>query len=431
MLSYAEAWAFLDNLQFFKIKLGLDSMRHFLGLLGNPEKKLRFVHVAGTNGKGSVSATLRTVLSAAGFRTGLYTSPHLDCVRERFRIDEDFISEAEFARHAAAIIAVLGERQITYFEFTTALALLWFAEREVDVVILEVGLGGRLDATNVIAPLVSVITNIAMDHEAYLGTTLAEVASEKAGIVKPGVPVVSAARGREVLDVLKGTAARQGAPFLLLGRDFAAETAEDGSLRYRGLDGRELAGLRLNLAGGFQGENTAVALAALEILEGRGFPVSEEALRSGLARVAWPGRLERVETRGRSWLLDGAHNPAGVEALGETLAGLPRRRLVVVWAAMADKDLASTTARIAPAADVLILTNPATERAARPEKLLAAVPAALRDKARCVPGVAAALDEAVRLSSAEDLLCVAGSLYLIGEARKLLVGPVVGGGRKP
>ncbi|MFH1019750.1 MAG: bifunctional folylpolyglutamate synthase/dihydrofolate synthase, partial [Pseudomonadota bacterium] len=154
-MNYQEAWTFLDNLQFFKIKLGLESMSRFLEAVGNPHRGLRFVHVAGTNGKGSVSTTLRTILTRAGYKVGLYTSPHLSCVRERFRIDERFISEEAFARQASAIRAALGERQITYFEFATALALLWFAEEQVDVAILEVGMGGRLDATNVVTPLVS------------------------------------------------------------------------------------------------------------------------------------------------------------------------------------------------------------------------------------------------------------------------------------
>ncbi|MDH4321513.1 MAG: Mur ligase family protein, partial [Desulfobulbaceae bacterium] len=178
-MNYQEAWQFLDNLQFFKIKLGLESMNGFLDSVGHPQRQLRFIHVAGTNGKGSVSATLLSILAAAGYRVGLYTSPHLSSVRERFRINDTFIPEADFAAIATEIREVLGERQITYFEFTTALAMLWFARREVDVAILEVGMGGRLDATNVVTPLVSVITNVSMDHEAYLGTTLAEVAFEK------------------------------------------------------------------------------------------------------------------------------------------------------------------------------------------------------------------------------------------------------------
>jgi dihydrofolate synthase/folylpolyglutamate synthase len=193
-MNYKETWTFLDNLQFFKIKLGLESMRMFLEELDSPEEDLKFVHVAGTNGKGSVAVTLLTLLSKAGYKVGLYTSPHLSSVRERFRINDEYISEQEFAEEGSRIHDILAGRQITYFEFTTALALLWFARRKVDLAILEVGLGGRLDATNVITPLVSVITNVSMDHEMYLGNTLAEIAGEKAGIIKENVPVISGHR---------------------------------------------------------------------------------------------------------------------------------------------------------------------------------------------------------------------------------------------
>jgi dihydrofolate synthase / folylpolyglutamate synthase len=219
-MDYQEAWAFLNDLQFFKIKLGLESMSAFLGSLGNPQQQLKFVHVAGTNGKGSVCANLLAILNRSGYRVGVYTSPHLTSVRERFRIDAEYIPREEFAAEASAIRRILAGRQITYFEFTTALALLWFARRQVDLVLLEVGLGGRLDATNVVTPLVGVVTNVAMDHEAYLGTTLAEIAAEKAGIVKPGVPLVSAIAPGLGREVLSRTCREKGAPLYLLGRDF-------------------------------------------------------------------------------------------------------------------------------------------------------------------------------------------------------------------
>src|SRR5210317_1591628 len=228
-MNYSELWTFLDNLQFFKIKLGLESMRFFLEELGSPEKELKYVHVAGTNGKGSVAVTLLTLLAKAGYTVGLYTSPHLSSVRERFRINDEYISEKEFAQEGSRIHEILGDRQITYFEFATALALLWFARRKVDLVILEVGLGGRLDATNVITPLVSVITNVSMDHEMYLGNTLAEIAAEKAGIIKEKVPVVSAVGTGEteeekvVLDVVERFCHKIKAPLFLHGRDFFVE----------------------------------------------------------------------------------------------------------------------------------------------------------------------------------------------------------------
>jgi len=213
-MQYQEAVAFLDQLQFFKIKLGLDSMGHFLDRLGNPHRNLRYIHIAGTNGKGSVGAVLVAVLAQAGYKAGWYTSPHLSSVRERFKINDRYISEEAFARHAASIRRILGDRQITYFEFTTALAFLYFAEEKVDYVVLEVGMGGRLDATNVVTPPVSVITNLAMDHEAYLGNTLKAIAFEKAGIIKKGVPVVSAVEEGDGLQVIQEVCGKLKAPSL-------------------------------------------------------------------------------------------------------------------------------------------------------------------------------------------------------------------------
>jgi dihydrofolate synthase / folylpolyglutamate synthase len=433
-MDYRQAWAFLDGLQFFKIKLGLESMNRFLDDLGQPQRRLRFVHVAGTNGKGSVAATLLAVLARAGYRTGLYTSPHLSSVRERFRINDEYISREEFARHAARIHEILAGRQITYFEFTTALALLWFADRQVDAAIMEVGLGGRLDATNVITPLVGVITNVSMDHEAYLGTTLEAVAMEKAGIVKPGVPVVAGVGNDVSRTVVAATCRERGADLHLLGRDFRAEPEGNGRWCYHTLaGGPPLAGIEYRLAGGHQLANGALVLATLELLARNGLPVPEAAIRAGMREVQWPGRLEYFElpagspVNGARWryLLDGAHNPAGVETLAAALASFPHRKLILVWASMADKNVAPMLAAIAPLGHHLLLTRPEGERAAAPEQLLALLPEKTRGKAECVEAIPAALDRARELAAAADLICVAGSLYLVGTARKLLLGELV------
>jgi len=442
-MNYREAWDFLDNLQFFKIKLGLESMSQFLDSVGNPHRDLRFIHVAGTNGKGSVSTTLLEILSRAGYKAGLYTSPHLSCVRERFRINDRFISEEEFARQASIIREVLGERQITYFEFATALALLWFAEEQVDVAILEVGMGGRLDATNVITPLVSVITNVSMDHEAYLGDSLEAVAGEKAGIIKAGIPVVSGVALDESRTVVERVCKEQGAPLFLLGREFDAVRAGDGGWEYRGIEkGHDLAGLRCRLKGGYQIGNAALALATVETLS-EVFPVDGRTIREGLLSVAWPGRLEYfcladgalvecpVEAASgqaaslRRYLLDGAHNPAGVESLRDALVKEFRcERLIVVWACMADKDMVGTLHVVAPLADTIIFTRPESERSATPEQLAALLPEADKGKVKAAATVAEALALAAEMATPADLICVAGSLYLVGAARKILLGEV-------
>ncbi|MCI5143397.1 MAG: bifunctional folylpolyglutamate synthase/dihydrofolate synthase, partial [Candidatus Electrothrix sp. ATG1] len=267
-MNYQEAWEFLDQLQFFKIKLGLDSMNHFLERLGNPHHNLPCVHIGGTNGKGSVGATLCSILTAANYKTGFYTSPHLSSVRERFRIGNSYISKEDFARLISKIYTVLDGNQITYFECTTTLALLWFAEQKVDCAILEVGMGGRLDATNVVTPLLSIITNVSMDHEQYLGSTLAEVAGEKAGIIKKNIPVVSATPNNDSCRIIRKTACEQQAPTFLFGRDFAGvpENPTSSNWRYYGIGRQILRNLPMAMKGNYQIGNASIALVASQLL---------------------------------------------------------------------------------------------------------------------------------------------------------------------
>ena len=451
-MNYQETWTFLDNLQFFKIKLGLESMRMFLKELDSPEQDLLFVHVAGTNGKGSVAATLLALLAEAGYRVGLYTSPHLSSVRERFRINDEYISEEEFAEAGTQIHNILGDRQITYFEFTTALALLWFDKRKVDLVIFEVGLGGRLDATNVVTPLVGVITNVSMDHEMYLGNTLAEIAGEKAGIIKQGVPVVSGVgtgetdEERVVLAVVERFCKEKNAPLFLHGRDFFMEQVEDGSWDYWAMKRKgccqlreKIRGLSSSLKGKYQMINTGLALATLEILDQFGFSVNESQIHSGLQKVFWPGRLESFclsRDEGRlvecsaanslRYLLDGAHNPAGVATLTEALRNdYEYDRLILVWAAMSDKDFLTPLAQICSLAQVILFTRLEYERSAQPQQFRNALPVEMQDRALCENSMKAALAKAAEIAGKNDLICIAGSLYLVGEARKILRGPII------
>jgi len=451
-MNYKEVWTFLDNLQFFKIKLGLDSMRMFLEELDSPEKELKFVHIAGTNGKGSVAATLLSLLSKAGYKVGLYTSPHLSSVRERFKINDEYISEEDFAGEGSRIHDILAGRQITYFEFTTALAMLWFARRKVELVILEVGLGGRLDATNVITPLVSVITNVSMDHEMYLGNTLAEIAGEKAGIIKESVPVVSGVGigetedERIVLSVIERFCHERKAPLFLYGKDFFVEPTGDGKWDYWAMKRKgccrlreKIKGLSTNLKGKYQMINTGVALAALEILDQFGFSVDDDTIRSGLLEVSWPGRLESFclsrkdgtlvncsAENALHYILDGAHNPAGVEALCEALENdYDYDRLILVWAAMSDKDFRVSLPQVARLADVIVFTRLEYERSALPEQMLKSLPVDIQNLAHCENSLHKALAKAADTAEPEDLICIAGSLYLIGEARKILRGELI------
>lgn len=421
-MNFSEACAFLDSLQMFRIRLGLETMQRLLEALDHPEQRLTCIHIAGTNGKGSTAATLYTLLTQAGFRAGLYTSPHLASVRERFALGGALITEAEFAAQMSALTAVFARTGLTptWFECATLLAFRWFAERQAEVVVLETGLGGRLDATNVVHPLVSVITDISRDHEACLGADIREIAAEKAGIVKSGVPVVCAGQTGESADVIAEFCTRLGSPLFLLGRDFFAEPAP-GGLHYRGLCGQNLQNLPLALAGAHQVRNAALALAALDVVQGT-FPVGAVERRSGLAAVRWPGRMEYLEAQGRHLVLDGAHNEAGLEtlltALQEREAG---RRLVLLWGNMADKQFSEARHRLFARVAVVVLTRAETQRSIRPEELLHGLPPEEQAKCRCVEPVTAALTTALEATGPDDLLCVAGSLYLVGQVRALLL----------
>ena len=423
-MNYQQACAWLDAHQFFKIKLGLETTRALLAELGNPQEQLGIIHIAGTNGKGSVGATLMAVLSAGGYRAGFYSSPHLSSVRERFRLGDRLIAEAEFVALITRLAQLLdGRPQPTYFELTTILALLWFAEQQAEVVILETGMGGRLDATNVVWPLLSIITDISLDHQQYLGDTIAAIAGEKAGIIKPGVPVVFSGADTEALPVITERCWQLGSPLLLLGRDVHGQ-ADGTGLRYTGVSGEEHH-YPLNLRGGHQVGNTALALAALERFADR-FPLSESQITTGLAQVRWPGRMELIPVshQGKtvSVLLDGAHNEAGVARLWQSLRqGYPRRRLLLIWGKMADKQLGVAFDDLVALADQLLFTRAENERSAAPQTLYASLSSDIQAKCCCVEPAAQALEQALHMAGAEDLICVAGSLYLIGAIRPLLV----------
>ncbi|MGW8195173.1 MAG: bifunctional folylpolyglutamate synthase/dihydrofolate synthase [Desulforhopalus sp.] len=441
-MTYDEVLAYLDALQMHKIKLGLEAMQAFLEKVGRPETRLKSVHIAGTNGKGSVCAALSELLGRAGFRVGVYTSPHLSSVRERFRIGGDYISREKFAELGSRICEVLGKEQITYFEFTTALGFLWFAESEVDLVLLETGMGGRLDATNVVTPLVSVITSVSMDHEIYLGDSLAAIAGEKAGIIKTGVPVVSGAVKPDAAAMIGRVSREKGAPLYVLGEHFNYAKYPDDSWDWTGgeaFGGRSFSGLRSSQASLVQQENDSLSLAALLLLQDRGFPVSERQIRDGLAAVKWPGRMEYFEQRYlpatqatpdslngaeiRHYLLDGAHNPDGVRNMALTISQkFSYKRLIGLWGAMSDKDMVATLGVIAPLMDVLIITRPEGERTAEPEQLYALLDDEQKIKARCVREVHAALLSAQMEAEEGDLIVVGGSLYLIGAIRHALLG---------
>lgn len=398
--------------------LKLESVRRALELLGSPERELSALHVAGTNGKGSTAAIAQSVLSAHGLRVGLYTSPHLSDFRERIRIGRDRIDAksvvdlVEETRRRTAGSAV----ELTFFEFVTVMAFLHFARQRVDAAVIEVGLGGRLDATNVVTPRAAIVTTIGLDHERYLGSTIAAIAAEKGGIFKPGVPAVIGRVEDEALAVLEGIAAERKSPTIVLGRDFRAEAFADG-FRYVGR--RTIPDLRLALRGSFQLDNAAVALAGLEAA-GWLAALSDEDVRQGMAEVQWPGRLEVMGEHPQVWL-DGAHNPAGAEALAREIPTLAAgRRVHLVFGVLGDKRWDLMAERLAGVVTDATLVPVPERRSEDPARVAEAF-------RRFVPTVtaasgAAAVDRLLAEPSNRDaIVLVAGSLFLVGEVREHLV----------
>jgi dihydrofolate synthase/folylpolyglutamate synthase len=419
-MTYAEALARLLALrggEHAGMRPGLERIETLLEALGNPERRCTLVQVGGTNGKGSVAAMLAAVLRADGRRVGLYTSPHLVSFRERIRVDGEAIAEDDVADGFDAIATLVARLDATMFEATTALALDHFARAAVDVAVLEVGLGGRLDATTVGAPAVTALARIDLDHTEVLGATLAAIAAEKAAIIRSGT-AVAAAQEPAVAAVLVARAAAAGVPLLMEGRELSVRVLArdlDGQTLDCAGPGWRLPGLRLPLLGTFQPSNALVALAAA-----RALGVRDAAAREGLARARWPGRFEVLRARDRHVVLDGAHNPAGARALAASLAEwFGDTPLTLVFGALRDKDAAGMLAALAPRARRLILTASSSPRAAAPEALRAAAPAGLPVE------TAGSAREALALAAGEPrtpILCVAGSLSLLGDVVGLLTG---------
>lgn len=420
----------------------LDRMRQLLVRLGNPQDALKIVHIAGTKGKGSTAAMLASMLQAAGLRAGLYSSPHLDRVEERVRINGQNCPPAELAELVARIRGVVldmdadpageegGSNRPTYFEIITALALLRFAEQSVEAAVLEVGLGGRLDSTNVCHPLVSVITSISFDHMQQLGRTLVAIAGEKAGIIKHGTPVVSGVVEDEPRQVIVDVAGQHQAPLVQRGVDFdfdyqpprgleKADACGRLDFRWLGQGGpMQFDGLELRLTGRHQAINAAVALAVVCQLRTLGWGIPEAAVRVGLATVDWPARVE-VLARRPTVVLDAAHNVASVEALLETLQeSFSVRRRVLVFATTRDKDLRGMLRVLLPHFDEVIFTRYGSNpRGVPPEELelLAQEISATPRQLCATPGIAWSL--AVRMAEPEDLICVTGSFFVASEMR--------------
>ena len=406
----SEALDHLRSLQPAGVVLGLETTRRLAAAVGNPQERLQFIHVAGTNGKGSVCALLESVYRTSGLKVGLYTSPHLVRFGERIQVDRVPIPDADLARHVTVLKAAvdrLGGPAPTLFEFTTVLALCHFAEAGVDLVVWETGMGGRLDSTNIVTPLASVITNVSLDHMQVLGSTVAAIASEKAGIIKPGVPVLTAAMDPDAEAILRYKARELDAPYLHLG------PAEVAACR-----------LDVGLLGPHQRVNGALAAATVRLL--RAFlPVTDQALREGLARAQWAGRMQVLQKGTQRIILDGAHNRAGVEALREALpelCGTTRPTLII--GLLADKDVGPMLEQLVPAAGRILTVPVSNPRTLGSEEVRAAVVATRMGRP---VRAASTLAEALRWAAADPVVVVTGSLYLIGEALEVLGAVPMGG----
>jgi dihydrofolate synthase/folylpolyglutamate synthase len=424
--------------------LKLDRMRWLLNLLGNPQERLPAVHVAGTKGKGSTCAMLASILSAAEHRTGLYISPHISAFEERMTVDgrrpspDELVDLVNRVRGPVAEMDRLPQRMPpTYFEIATALAWLYFLDQRAEVAVLETGLGGRLDSTNVCRPVATCITNISRDHTHLLGNTLAQIATEKAGIIKEGVPVVSGVAEPETIDVVCRAAAAQGGELWLLHREIQLECGSEGAGASREhspseQDARwcitvrtpvaEWRKVRVPLRGRHQADNTALALGLVDRLRLAGYSISEEAVREGLARVDWPARIEVVGTQ-PTVIIDAAHNWASAKALAATLRDeFPRRRRILIFASTKDKDVRGQLRLLLPEFETIVLTryvdNP---RSVSPEELESIVASLTDQPAHVAQEPVAAWKLARRLAGPSDLIVVTGSFFLVAELREMIV----------
>ncbi len=426
-MSAPRSEALLAPLELFGIRLGLERVRRLLAALGSPHRLVPVVLVAGTNGKGSTAALLAAMCRAAGYRTGLYTSPHLEAVTERLAIDGRSIDDRDLAGHLEAILAAAGPREAgsraagppTYFEALTVAAFRHFAAAGAEIAVLEVGLGGRLDATNAGEPVLSLITSIARDHEEHLGTGLAAVAGEKAGILRRGTPAIAWTEEPEAEAVLRARAREIGSELVLAADRVRLVPAAPAGVVPQRLSletGDRLYEIELHLAGRHQLQNLAVAVLAAETLAERGFPrLDAAAIAAGAGRCRWPGRLEDVDLPGGGWVtLDAAHNPAAAAALADWMRYLPEPP-DLLFGAMGDKAVESMLPALAALAGRVFLTRPPGRRAADPRDFLALISG---DEVVVEPDPGRALDAALAGDGGRLLVC--GSIYLVGEVRGLL-----------
>lgn len=430
--SYQSCVNYLYGLQKHGIKLGLDTIRDLLTQCHHPERQFTALHIGGTNGKGSTAAMAAAILQAANIRVGLYTSPHLIDFCERIRVQGEQIPQSRVVDLVQRMrgFSCAGNSP-TFFEITTAMAFQYFSEEHIDVAVIEVGMGGRFDATNVCEPSGVLVTNVSFDHESYLGHTLESIAYEKAGIIKKGVPLIIGPMPDEAQAVMQHAAKSQGAPICQYGSDFAIEVQKESDFVYQGV-AHTYSGLSCALEGHHQLVNAACALALIEQSVMPTRAISKEAIVQGLQSVTWNGRLETIMTNPLV-VCDGAHNPAASRSLAQYLQiqanSVPGRKVILVIAMMRDKNIEAFLSELLSFADTIICTQIDHPRSATTQELQERFPANA-PPVHCVPSSSEALRLAKQLSDSPDLICVTGSLLLVGAVKSELAGstyaPIVG-----
>jgi dihydrofolate synthase/folylpolyglutamate synthase len=416
-MNYDETLSYLYNLERFGIKLDLSNITAILRRLGNPQEGFPSVHIAGTNGKGSVAAMLHSILCEAGYKAGIYTSPHLVDFRERIRVGQELIEKDFISDFVQKLKDEIDRRGYTFFEVTTGMALEYLAQKKVDLAIIETGLGGRLDATNMITPLISIITNIGREHTKQLGDVIPQIANEKAGIVKRGVPTITAVEQPEAFGAIRAVCAQRKSELIRVqnGSSYSiSDSSIYGSIFNFFSNSLECHHLELNLAGEHQVRNAVTTLTALQKLAELGWCVGEESIRRGLRKVNWRARLEVFGTKPLV-LLDVAHNPPGMKALIQTLDQLfPERRIVFVFGVMEDKDHETMLEEICKKAEFLLLTKPNYKRAAEPEDLKEMV-IKMDIPFEIVPEINQAYLHALKKTKTDGIVCITGSHFTVGE----------------
>ncbi len=407
------------GLRRFGIILGLETIKRILSALGNPQDNFTSIHVAGTNGKGSVASALSSILHESGYKVGLYTSPHLVRFNERICINNCQISDADVVKSYKAVQQVHhGDRSPTFFEFATAMALYEFGRQKVEWAVIETGMGGRYDATNIITPAISIITNVSMEHRDYLGNTLAKITREKAGIIKQRTPVVTAVKQKQAQSVVQRVAHKKSAPVFMLGKDFTVRRNRTGYFSYYGIE-NTWHDLQTPLLGHYQVQNAALALAASELLNKLKAEISFKSIKNGLTKTRWPGRLEIVSDKPLV-ILDGAHNLIAARNLSKFLAAnLVNRRIILVVGILDDKPYGSMLNSLLPVCSRAIITRAKTDRALPPQKLYATAKKIISD-VTTVADVAKAAQHAIETAGPDDVVCIAGSLYVVGEAKEAI-----------